>query len=165
MDGAIVMLDGNTRDALQALSAEGPGLRSASLVEWLVRGPVFLNPVRLPTSPVPGENQPVDTFSMQVLLAGPAPRGRTGPVHGGPASAVATRNLPVPLREADAIAAAVESSEVPDPVVPSFRDRQAVARAGVGESSWQETTLIVGGIAFMVWAGWLLARPAARRRD
>lgn len=165
MDGAIVMLDGNTRDALQALSAEGPGLRSASLVEWLVRGPVFLNPVRLPTSPVPGEDQPVDTFSMQVLLAGPAPRGRTGPVHGGPASAVATRNLPVPLREADAIASAVESPEMPDPVVPSFRDRQAVARAGVGESSWQETTLIVGGIAFMIWAGLLLARPVARRRD
>lgn len=166
LDAAIVMLDADTRTALQGLPPEDPKLRAVDLTEWLERVPFFLNEVRLPGSPVPGaDDEPLDTVSMQVLLAGPAPRGRTGPVHGGPASAMATRNLPLPLREAEAIAAATESPEVPDPVLPSFRDRQAVARRGLAESPWLETALIIAGITFMVWAGWLLARPASPRRD
>ncbi|RDD63509.1 glycine betaine ABC transporter substrate-binding protein [Ferruginivarius sediminum] len=163
LDAAIVMLDADTQAALQELPAEAPKLRAASLTDWLIGAPFFLNEVRLPTSPVPGQKAPVDTFSMQVLLAGPAPQGRTGPVHGGPASAIATRNLPLPLREAESIANAAESTEVPDPVLPSFRDRQAVTANGITESPWLETILIIVGIAFMAWAGWLLAQPVTRR--
>lgn len=163
LDAAIVMLDADTRAALQVLPPDDPGLRAVDLNDWLVRAPFFLNEARLPSSPVPGTQMPLDTMSMQVLLAGPAPRGRMGPVHGGPASALATRNLPLPLREAEAIAAAAESPEVPDPVLPSFRDRQIVARRGVAESPWLETAMIVAAMAFMVWAGWLLARPTTTR--
>lgn len=163
LDAAIVMLDADTRAALQVLPPDQPKLRTVSLTEWLTSAPFFLNEVRLPASPIPGEQKLVDTFSMQVLLAGPAPRGRAGPVHGGPASAMATRNLPLPLREAESIAAAAESSEAPDPVLPSFRDRQVVTRTGVAESPWFETLLIIAAVAFMAWAGWLLAQPVTRR--
>lgn len=163
LDAAIVMLDADTRAALQVLPAGAPGLRAAGLTNRLLRAPIFLNEVRLPSSPVPGEDGPVDTFSMQVLLAGPAPQGRTGPVHGGPASAIATRNMPLPLREAETIAEAAESPEVPDPVLPGFRNRQATSPAGLAESAWLETVLILAGIAFMSWAGWLLAQPVSRQ--
>ncbi|MDZ7839563.1 MAG: glycine betaine ABC transporter substrate-binding protein [Gammaproteobacteria bacterium] len=163
LDAAIVLLNTDTREALQALPRDAPMLRAASLTEVLARAPFFVNESRLASSPVPGEDEPVDTYSMQVLLAGPAPQGRMGPVHGGPASAIATRNLPVPLREAEAIAAAVESPELPDPVLPSFRNRQAADHARLTESSWLETLLIVAGIAFMAWAGWLVAQPSAPR--
>lgn len=163
LDAAIVMLDGDTRAALQVLPPGDPKLHAVSLDNVLSRAPFFLNEVRLPTSPVPGDDEAVDTYSMQILLAGPAPQGRTGPVHGGPASAVAMRNLPLSLREAEAIAAAVESAEVPDPVLPNFRNRRAAAQAGVGESSWLETILNIVGIAFMAWAGWLLAQPVTPR--
>lgn len=164
LDAAIVMLDADTRAVLQHLPPGQSMLRVADLAKWLVKPPFFMNEVRLPASAVPGRSEPLDTFSMQVLLAGPAPQGRTGPVHGGPASAVATRNLPLPMREAQAIAAAAELSDVPDPVLPNFRNRQAVPPAGIAESAWLETLLIVAGIAFMAWSGWLLARPTETER-
>lgn len=163
LDAAIVMLDGDTQLALQDLPPDAPGVRAVSLTSWLVGAPFFLNEVRLAPVPVPGQSGAIDTLSMQVLLAGPAPRGTTGPVHGGPASAVATRNLPIPLREAEAIAEAADTTEVPDPVLPNFRDRQATTPVSVAESPWVETGLIVLAIAFLAWAGWLLARPVARR--
>jgi len=162
LDAAIVMLDADTRAVLQSLPPEAAGLHVQGLAGPLARPPFFMNQVRLPASEVPGAGEAMDTFSMQVLLAGPAPRGRTGPVHGGPASAVGTRNLPVPLREAEAIAAASDVPEVPDPVLPSFQNRQPESPAGIGESAWMETLLIIAGIAFMGWAGWLLAQPSGR---
>jgi len=164
LDAAIVMLDADTRAVLENLPAETAGLRVQGLAEQIARPPFFMNQVRLPPSEVPVAGEAIDTFSMQVLLAGPAPRGRTGPVHGGPASAVGTRNLPVPLREAEAIAAASDIPEVPDPVLPSFRNRQPESPAGIAESAWMETFLIIAGIAFMIWAGWLLAQPVGHPR-
>lgn len=165
LDAAIVMLDADTRAVLEHLPPANPKLRVTGLATWLAKAPFFMNEVRLPASIVPGRTEILDTFSMQVLLAGPAPQSRTGPVHGGPASAVATRNLPLPLREAEAIADAAESPDVPDPVLPSFRNRQSVSPAGIAESAWLETTLIIAGIAFMAWSGWLLSRPVTRRNS
>ncbi|HSH42072.1 MAG TPA: glycine betaine ABC transporter substrate-binding protein [Arenicellales bacterium] len=163
LDAAIVSLDTDTRAVLRNLRDEDSQLRIEGLTNRDVTAPFFMNVVRLPASDVPGRGEPLDTVSMQVLLAGPAPRGRTGPIHGGPASAVATRNLPLPLREAQAIAAAATSPDVPDPVLPSFQVRQAVSPGGIAESAWLETLLIVAGILFMAWAGWLLTQPPARR--
>jgi glycine betaine/choline ABC-type transport system substrate-binding protein len=163
LDAAIVSLDTDTRAVLQNLPAGDPQLHIEGLANRDLRAPFFMNVVRLPASAVPGRSEPLDTVSMQVLLAGPAPRGRTGPVHGGPASAVATRNLPLPLREARAIAAASTSPDVPDPVLPSFQTRQAASPVGIAESAWLETALIVAGILFIAWAGWLLTQPTARR--
>lgn len=163
LDAAIVALDADTRAVLESLPPHTSMLRVEGLANRLDKAPFFMNEVRLPASTVPGVSEPLETYSMQILLAGSAPRGRTGPVHGGPASAVATRNLPVPLREAEAIASAAESADVPDPVLPSFRTRQTNAPGGIAEAAWLETLLIIAGIAFMVWAGWLLAQPAIRR--
>lgn len=162
LDAAIVVLDADTRAVLENLSPETAGVRVQGLAEQLAGAPFFMNQVRLPATEVPGSSEAVDTFSMQVLLAGPAPKGRTGPVHGGPASAVGTRNLPVPRREAEAITAASDIPEVPDPVLPSFQNRQPETPAGIAESAWMEKVLIIASIAFVGWAGWLVGRPVGR---
>jgi len=162
LDAAIVLRDSRTREVLQGLGPDS-GLVALNFVDHLVSPPFFLNEVRLTQSPLPGQAGPLDTYSMQVLLASPAPDSRAGPVHGGPASAVATRSLPLPLREAEALAAATESPELPDPVLPSFRDRDTVlARRDRPGAAWIETSLIVAAVAFVVWAGWLLAAPIRR---
>jgi glycine betaine/choline ABC-type transport system substrate-binding protein len=162
---AIVLMDPSNRAALRALPPDGDGIRARSLARWLVSPPFFLNETRLAQPPVPGRDAPIDTYSMQVLLAGPAPQGGVGPVHGGPASAVATRNLPIPLRDAEALADAAGATELPDPVVPSFRGRGAeAARRARPTAAWTETVLVIAAVAFMAWAGYLLARPVRRGR-
>jgi hypothetical protein len=76
---------------------------------------------------------------------------------------VATGGLPLPLREARALAAAVETQEPVDPVLPSFRDRQAAAERRPGpRSAWIETTIVLAAILFMAWAFLLLVRPQRR---
>lgn len=163
VDAVILLHDAASEEALQQLTPDS-GIVALDMVERVVSPPFFLNETRLPKSPLPdAPDEPLDTFTMQMLLAGPAPDAAAGPVHGGPASAVATRNLPLPLREAEALAAAAEGPEVPDPVLPSFRERETLAaRRETPGTAWIETTLVVAAVAFMIWAGWLLAAPTRR---
>jgi hypothetical protein len=98
---------------------------------------------------------------MQLVLAGPAPRElQTGPVHGGPASSVGTQGRPLPLREAETLAAASDTAEPLDPVLPSFRERAARAEAARrnDRSAWLETGLVLGALIYLGWAGSLLVR-------
>jgi glycine betaine/choline ABC-type transport system substrate-binding protein len=159
LDAALVLLDPGARAALSAL--EGNAIQVAGLSRWLAAPPFFLNAQRLPARDVPGALAPVDTLSMQLVLAAPAPRDAlTGPVHGGPASTVATGGRPMPLREAETLAGAVEAGEPLDPVLPSFRERAARAAADrrTDRSAWLETGLILAALVYMAWAGSLLAR-------
>jgi glycine betaine/choline ABC-type transport system substrate-binding protein len=161
LDAAVVMLTAETRAALREL--EGNAVRVEGLTRWLAAPPFFLNQEVLPAEAVPGALAPIDTVSMQLVIAGPALQGRTGAVHGGPSAAVATGGLPLPLREARALAAAVETQEPVDPVLPSFRDRQAAAERRPGpRSAWIETTIVLAAILFMAWAFLLLVRPQRR---
>jgi hypothetical protein len=161
LDAAVILLDSAARAALREL--EGNAIRVEGVSRWLAAPPFFLNQEVLPAEAVPGALAPLDTVSMQLVIAGPAAQGTTGAVHGGPSAAVATGGLPLPLREARALADAVETREPVDPVLPSFRDRQATAERRRGpDSAWVETGLIVLALAFMAWAFSLLVRPQRR---
>lgn len=159
LDAALILLDDGARTALSRL--EGDGVQVASLSDWVVAPPFFLNAQRLPASAVPLATAAVDTLSMQLVLAGPAPREvQSGPVHGGPASSVGTQGRPVPLREAETLAAASNAAEPLDPVLPSFRERAARAQAARrgDRSAWLETGLVVSALVYLGWAASLLAR-------
>jgi glycine betaine/choline ABC-type transport system substrate-binding protein len=157
LDAAILLLDQGARAALQGLS--GNRVQVSGLSRWLPAPPFFLNEQRLPAKAVPGALTPVDTLSMQLLLAAPSPRGRSGALHGGPASAVATGGLPLPLNEAKALAAASEAAEPLEPVLPTFRERAATAeRARNGPTAWLETALVLAALVYLAWAGRLLLR-------
>jgi glycine betaine/choline ABC-type transport system substrate-binding protein len=159
LDAALVLLDDGAREALSGPA--GDRVRVANLGDWVVAPPFFLNAQRLPADAVPGAAAPVDTLSMQLVLAGPAPREtQTGPVHGGPASTVGTAGRPLPLREAETLAAASDAAEPLDPVLPTFRERAARAQAARQDdrSAWLETGLVLGALVYLAWAGALLAR-------
>lgn len=159
LDAALILLDAGARAALGDLA--GDGVRIADLSDWVVTPPFFLNAQRLPATAVPGAQAAIDTLSMQLVLAGPAPREQqTGPVHGGPASSVGTQGRPVPLREAETLAAASDAAEPLDPVLPSFRERAARDEAARRDerSAWLETGLVLGALIYLAWAGSLLAR-------
>ena len=159
LDAALILQDDGARAALADLS--GNRVRVADLSDWVVAPPFFLNAQRLPAPSVPGAQSPIDTLSMQLVLAGPAPREtQTGPVHGGPASSVGTQGRPLPLREAETLAAASDTAEPLDPVLPSFRERAARAEAARRDdrSAWLETGLVLAALIYLGWAGSLLAR-------
>ena len=159
LDAALILLDARARTTLGELG--GDGVRIADLSDWVVAPPFFLNAQRLPAAAVRGAQSAIETLSMQLVLAGPAPlESQTGPVHGGPASSVGTQGRPLPLREAETLAAASDTAEPLDPVLPSFRERAARAEAARrnDRSAWLETGLVLGALIYLGWAGSLLVR-------
>ncbi len=158
LDAALLLLDEGAREALG--TPANNDIQAADLSQWVIAPPFFLNAQRLPASAVPGSDGPIDTLSMQLVLAGPAlQEATTGPVHGGPASTVGIQGRPVPLREAETLAAANDTTETLDPVLPSFRDRATRAEAARRDdrSNWLETGMILAALAYLAWAGSLLA--------
>jgi len=124
--------------------------------------PAFLNPVRLPNDTYPGQTKALDTVGVQVVLAGPAPSQRAGPLAGGPAAALHMQALPLSVDEANALAQAIGIPEPPDPVVPSVWLRALVQESTADEATWGQnifdTALNVAVIVFMVWIGMMIVR-------
>ncbi|MDH3600626.1 MAG: hypothetical protein OEU26_13410 [Candidatus Tectomicrobia bacterium] len=118
--------------------------------------PPFLRPTRIPSETYVGQVEPVDTVSLQVVIAGAAPASHTGLQAGGPAGAMRSRRSPVAYEEANALGRALEMTEPPTPVLPSVWRRRAETSKYLYRSaqaqSVLDTLLSVAVILFLVWA-------------
>lgn len=120
LDGLFLMVEPG-RLALTALMNQG-GLKLVPLKEWgqgnnLVRFP-FLRLARIPAQTYEGQEEPVDTLSVQTVLAGPSPQ-HAAVGDRGPAIIVGARTQPISNAAILALNKALASSEKIDPALPS----------------------------------------------
>ncbi|NIR29996.1 MAG: hypothetical protein GWN84_11905 [Gammaproteobacteria bacterium] len=102
----------------------------------------------------------LDTFSMQLLLAGAAPPTGYGLRSGGPASAIPTVGQPLSLEQAEALARASATAERPDPVLQSVWERASrrdEADRGLAADAL-DTALNLAVFAFVFWLLVILIR-------
>ncbi len=116
----------------------------------------------LPKDTYPGQTEALDTVGVQIVLAGPAPSQRAGPLAGGPVAALHLQAPPLSVEEANALAQAIGIPEPPDPLVPSVWLRALVQDSTADGATWGQnildTTLNVAVIAFLVWVGMMIIR-------
>lgn len=167
LDGALLLTEVPDPEVAEALAQHG-GLRLAPLAGRLEsrRGgdAPFLKPTRIPAGSYAGQAEPAETLGSQVVIAGPAPQAGGAARVGGPAAALRTAGLPLSRAEVDALVAATELRELPDPVLPSPWSLGAGAER-TGDRSFEavlDTSLNVAVWAFLGWLLVLLMRPVAR---
>ena len=150
-------------DAIQAPLADG-SVRLAPVVdlldaEQLLRAP-WLRRARIPADTYPGQPDPVETISTQVLLAGPVHRFPHHQAVGGPAAAVALSGPTLTAAQLETLVDAVGIPETPDPALPSQAIRREAADAS---GSWLDGLLNAVVIAFLAWLFLMVAAPLDRR--
>ncbi len=146
-----VLGDGTMQEALAdeqlVLHALPPGLDHL---------PPYFTPVRIPSGTYPGQTEVVDTVGIQIVIAGPSPITSPGPLGGGPGAALLTRNPPISIEQANALAQAIGNMEPPDPILPSVWLRSVVQGPGTSEATTGHELLDTGlNIAILVFLGWL----------
>ena len=146
-----VLGDGTMQEALAdeqlVLHALPPGLDHL---------PPYFTPVRIPSGTYPGQTEVVDTVGIQIVIAGPSPITSPGPLGGGPGAALLTRNPPISIEQANALAQAIGNMEPPDPILPSVWLRSVVQGPGTSEATTGHDLLDTGlNIAILVFLGWL----------
>lgn len=158
LDAALVLASRTPAAVIEA--SREKTVRLESLAPHVAEVPFFLVDTRIPPGTFPGQARPVDTFSMQLLLAGPAPPQGYALRAGGPASAIATAGQPLTVEEAEVLARASATAERPDPVVQSVWERAArQERAARGVTTDAvDTTLNVLVFVFLFWFVLLLVR-------
>jgi hypothetical protein len=119
-----------------------------------------LRPYRLRPHTYPGQDEPVELLSSQVLLAARSATGHTGVDAAGPAAALPASSPPLTSTQREALAEAVGIAESPDPAVPSPWSLRGPPTAAPS-APWADTLLNVFVIGFL---GWLFAMVVARPR-
>lgn len=118
----------------------------------------YLRAARIPADTYPGQAEPLDTLSAQVLLCGPS-RSLRGPRGGGPALALPTVGRPVSLERVRHIGRALGVSEAPDPVLPSYWSLGRSVRMQEDLTpAILDRLLNVLILLFLGWLAWLLFR-------
>ena len=170
LDAVLVLTEVPDPEFAEAL-ARHPELALRPLGEWL-RGQrevalPFLKPTRIPATTYPGLAEPLETLGTQVAIAGPGPQPGGAARVGGPAAALRTAGVPLSRPEVDALVAATEIRELPDPVLPSPWSLGAGAerRAGRAFEQTLDTGLNVAVWAFLGWLLVLLVQPVVRERE
>jgi hypothetical protein len=167
LDGVLLLTEVPDPEVAEAL-AQYPGLTLRPLAGGLEarRGAAapYLKPTRIPARSYPGQEAPVETLGSQVVIAGPAPQAGGAARVGGPAAALRTAGLPLSRAEVDALVAATELRELPDPVLPSPWSLGATGErtADRGFREALDTGLNVAVWAFLGWLLVLLLRPVVR---
>lgn len=158
LDAALVLAPARPAAIVQAL--QDGRIRVQSLTPHVADVPFFLVDTRIPAGSLPGQDAPIDTFSMQLLLAGAAPRADYALRSGGPASAILTAGQPLTQPEAEALARASPTAERPDPILQSVWERTPTRREAERGllTDVFDTALNIAVFAFAAWVGWLLVR-------
>ncbi|MDH3602285.1 MAG: hypothetical protein OEU26_21945, partial [Candidatus Tectomicrobia bacterium] len=162
LDAALFFEIPGSSEVAKALADRQLALRSLTVP--VADLPLFLSPARIPSETYLGQFEPVDTVSLQVVIAGAAPLSHTGLQAGGPAGAMRSRRSPVTFEEANALGRALAITEPPTPVLPSVWRRRAetsryLYRSALGQSVL-DTLLSIAIILFVVWAASLaIHRP------
>ena len=163
LDAALVVDSPRPDSIIEAL--RGERVRLESLAPLVSEVPLFLANTRIPARTLPGQEEPVDTFSMQLLLAGAAPRSDYALRSGGPASAILTAGQPLSEAEAEALVRASPIRERPAPILPSVWAR-APTRAEAEQELLVDafdTALNIAVFVFIAWVALLLVRGNATR--
>lgn len=159
LDAALIAAPQGDPEITEALRG---GLALVSMQDWLdaerqLRFP-FMRPLRLRPETYPGQTEVIDTLSSQVLLVAPSAK-EVSINAGGPAAAVPTGGQPLTDIERKALAAAVGTSEAPDPAIPSawsLSRRHATATEG---ALWVDRLLNAFVIAFLAWLAFIVVDP------
>ena len=161
LEAAILVAEVGDPQIAEAL--EAGRLELGSIRDWLgaeagLELP-YLRPSRISETAYPGLVDAVDTFAVQVLLAGAA-RNDANLNASGPAAALPTAGKPLPRPKLEALAQAVGNTEAPDPVLPSMWTLAARPRAEDDPRGAVETALNVFVLAFLVWLFVVVVAPA-----
>ena len=146
-DAALVLAEAGTPALAAALEQAGATLQP-------VRPPVstdlaWLRPARLPAGTYAGQEGAVDTVTSQVLLAS-ASVPSDPMLAGGPVAALPSSPRPLARPEAERLAEAIGSTELPDPVLPVVREARSTATE---DTAVLDTVLNVAVLAFLGWLG------------
>jgi hypothetical protein len=124
----------------------------------------YLRPTRVPSGTYAHQDEAVDTYGLQVVLAGPARTPSETRIGGGHVAALRERGQPLTEVEIRRLAEAMPIAEQPDPALPSawtFRSAErAPFRRDVG---WLDTMLNLLIFAFLLWLVHLVLHPIGRR--
>lgn len=165
LDGAILLA--RPGDPLIAESLVDGRLKVAPLPDLGPALAAFLRPARIPAHTYREQSQPVDSLSMQVVLAGAMPEPARGLLPVGPASALGAGRRDVSLETARALAKALGETEFPDPALPSVWARSTESAGYLdhrlsASASLADTLLNLAVMVFLGWALWLLVTPRRR---
>lgn len=160
LDAAIVVTEVGDPEIAAALAAES--LELGNIRDWLgaeagLQLP-YLRPARIPESAYEGYDAGVETFAVQVLLAGAA-QSEANLNASGPAAALPASGTPLPRPKLEALAQAVGIDEAPDPAVPSMWTLAAHTSAEDDSPAAIETALNVFVLAFLLWLFVVVVAP------
>lgn len=163
LDAALVVAPAGAPAIVRALQEKR--VRVETLAPHVADVPVFLVDTRIPAGSLPGQEKPIDTFSMQLLLAGAAPRTGYGLRSGGPASAILTAGQPLTQSKAEALVRASPTGERPDPILQSVWARTPTREEAERELLVDtfDTALNIAIFAFAAWVTLLLVRGNGTR--
>jgi len=151
-----------TPEELAETLAEG-GLAVRGLSRWVAHYPLIFNEARLPPATFAGQREAMDTLSVQILLAGPAPQEAYSLRAGGPAGAGLVESQPLTLAEAEALRRAAPAAELPDPLVPTVWER-APSRQGEDGETRRDVADTVANVLVLAFAAWCLVLLIRRER-
>ena len=167
---AMLVVAGRGRDDIARSLGRRPELRLIDAGEWWT-GPVRLRlPVLrraiLPAGSYPNQSRAVETLAMQTLLAGPAPSDAAGIGIMGPGTYA---DAPGPLPDATVRAINAVLGDPPDPGahLPIARALRPEPRPAGEEGLAQPAEAVLSFLilAFLLWTGWLCARPMPEAPD
>ena len=170
-DALLMMVELGHPRVLEVLQGDFAALRSFPAVadpRLPLRYPM-LRPARIAAGTYPGQREVVETISNQVVLASYVPPAEAPLGESGPGIAGLTRDAPLrlPPHTAAQIAAALQSSEAVDPLLPAspgLRPAAPPARARV-VTDLATAFANVLGIAYLIAMAVFFAMPNPERTD
>ena len=174
LTGLLARLEEGDLDCLLVLAEQGdPKLAMAIREQGLVVAPLpagaiadrnpalpFLRDNRIPPGAYVGLEQPVESVTAQVLLAGPSHRPDRADTAGGPATALPATGQPLPEARVRALAEATGFPEGPDPILPSAW-KAGTKTGDTGGIPVANTVLNLLVIVFLAWLVYLIVRREA----
>ena len=143
LDAALVLADPADPTLAAAVTAQ---LELATVSSPRSTDLAWLRPARIPAGSLPGQASPVDTVSVQVLVASAARPGGAM-LSAGPVAALPSNPRPLDRASAAALVSALGTAELPDPVLP--RATASVA-PDEDENELLDTVLNVLVLAFLI---------------
>jgi osmoprotectant transport system substrate-binding protein len=159
LDCALLLADPGEAALAAALGSGALSLRPLpSHTGGPAAGLPYLRSARVAEGTYPGQAGSVESWGSQVLLAGPRRGKEALEATGGPATALPTSGRPVAPERVQALAAATDFHEAPDPVLPSAWGATLTQRAARGEGGLVPVLLNAFVLLFLGWLVYLVAR-------
>ncbi len=144
------------------------GARPLPIEGWNRGNNLILHPqlrqARIPAGTYPGLEQPLETLSTQLVIAGPREIGERTVGDQGPGASFIPRALPLGSETVRALNAALPNVAGIDPVLPQARALapELPSPPASINPAFDVSMLSMVVLAMLVWMGWLLFRPERR---